>query len=240
MPPPNPFANNPLSLTITRLLQITYANDCPPCHRLLHPTQEMLSDDQLQCFPCAFTDETALITEGQDVDDELLDTHISSGIVRQVIYAINGDIKGVQSHVADTYSAEQAQQLVDLLNSTDIRACSAWEISDQHLDHDAHQYLVRVTDETWYTGLAFEAFKLWKPGALGIQLVTDYWSSLLDDLTLQAFYQEQLRNGVPTCLVNLLHLAAAASVRYVMFDPDASQLDGLPVFERVELNESHR
>lgn len=232
----NPFARSPLNLSIARLLQITYANDCPPCHRPLHPTQEMLSDEQLQCFPCAFADEAALITEGQDVDDELLAAHTSNGIVRQVIYAIEGDLKGVRSHLADACSAEQAQQLVELLSSADIPACSAWEISDQHLDHDAHQYLVRVTDETWYTGLAFEAFKLWKPGAIGIQLVTGYWSALQDDFTCQDLYQEQLRNGVPKSLVDLLHLAAAASVRYVMFDPEASQLDGLPVFERVELS----
>jgi len=232
----NPFVRSPLNLSIARLLQITYANDCPPCHRPLHPSQEMLSDEQLQCFPCAFNDETALITEGQDVDDELLAAHTSDGIVRQVIYTIEGDLQGGRCHIADTCSAEQAKQLVDLLNAAHTPTCSTWEISDQHLDPDAHQYLVRVTDETWYTGLAFEAFKLWKPGAIGIQLVTDYWSSLEDDFTWQAFHQEQLRNGVPKSLVDLLHLAAAASVRYVLFDPETSQLDGLPVFERVELS----
>lgn len=228
----NPFARNLQNLTITRLLQISYEDDSLPCHRPLHASQASLTDVQVEGYRCAFNDDTVVVAKDQRIGFDLMQQHPFTGTVLQVIYSISGDLAGVNVHLADTFSPAQAQQLVDQLN---VAASTTSEISDRHLDLDALQYLIRVTDETWYTGLAFEAFKLWKPDAIGIQLVTGYWSSLQEDFTSQDLYQEQLRNGVPKCLVDLLHLAAAASIRYVMFDPEAGQLDGLPVFERVEL-----
>ncbi|MEG7168248.1 ABC transporter substrate-binding protein, partial [Pseudomonas aeruginosa] len=48
----NPFIHGYTDFRIERTLQITYEDDCPPCYRALHPSQQILSDTQLQCFPC--------------------------------------------------------------------------------------------------------------------------------------------------------------------------------------------
>lgn len=41
---------------------------------------------------------------------------------------------------------------------------------------------------------------------------------------------EQLRTDAPTPLVDVLHLAAQADVRFLIFAPDAGILDGLPIY----------
>lgn len=43
--------------------------------------------------------------------------------------------------------------------------------------------------------------------------------------------QEQLDVGIPEALVNVLYLAALADVRLLIFDPDATVLDGLAIFD---------
>lgn len=42
--------------------------------------------------------------------------------------------------------------------------------------------------------------------------------------------QQQLSTGLPVELVEVLHLAAQADVRILIFDPDAAQLDGLHTY----------
>ena len=47
------------------LLCITFEDDCPPVWRSLHPSQAHLTDDRVALFPCIFSNDFALITEGQ-------------------------------------------------------------------------------------------------------------------------------------------------------------------------------
>lgn len=116
-----PFTH-PLATTtdfvVQRQLQITYDDDCPACYRRLHESQADLPDEALQCFPCIFQDDFALITEGHILDPVLEEQCNDIGLVRAVCYSIFSS-PGMQ-HVADTYTAESAEQLVSLLTQTAI------------------------------------------------------------------------------------------------------------------------
>ena len=104
----NPFARGYDNLHIERLLLITYENDCPPCFRPVHDSQTYLPDDELQLFPCLFNDDFALISEGQSIPEELDERCQSTGLVRQVIYAVMGEMFNEQHHVGDLYSLEES------------------------------------------------------------------------------------------------------------------------------------
>jgi hypothetical protein len=54
-------------LHIERLLLITYGDDRSHCFRPVHDSQAHLPDDALQLFPCVFSDDFALISEGQSI-----------------------------------------------------------------------------------------------------------------------------------------------------------------------------
>ncbi|QPZ58690.1 hypothetical protein [Pseudomonas aeruginosa] len=84
----NPFIHGYTDFRIERTLQITYEDDCPPCYRALHPSQQILSDTQLQCFPCIFNDDFAVVTEGREIDAALSDRCPYNGLVRNVLYGI--------------------------------------------------------------------------------------------------------------------------------------------------------
>ena len=87
----NPFIRGYQRPHIVRTLLITYEEDCPPVWRQLHPSQAHLPDDQVGLFPCLIAADFALITEGQDVSQELADKCTTEGIVRTVVYAIAAD-----------------------------------------------------------------------------------------------------------------------------------------------------
>ncbi|EMX9193358.1 TPA: ABC transporter substrate-binding protein, partial [Pseudomonas aeruginosa] len=108
----NPFIHGYTDFRIERTLQITYEDDCPPCYRALHPSQQILSDTQLQCFPCIFNDDFALVTEGREIDTALSDRCPYNGLVRNVLYGILAEQDGQQKHIGDLYSLAEAQSVV--------------------------------------------------------------------------------------------------------------------------------
>ena len=102
-PNSNPFLRGYQNLRIDRSLCITYEDDCPPVWRPLHPSQAHLTDDQVALFPCVFSNDFALITEGQDIPEDLEVQCQTEGVVRTVVYAVSGDDFGQPVHVGDTY-----------------------------------------------------------------------------------------------------------------------------------------
>jgi len=112
----NPFARGYDNLHIERLLLITYDDDCPPCFRPVHDAQAHLPDHELQLFSCLFNDDFALISEGQSIPDDLYERCQSTGVVRQVIYAVIGEVLNQQYHVGDLYSLEEAHAMVHRLS----------------------------------------------------------------------------------------------------------------------------
>ena len=233
----NPFARGYDNLHIERLLLITYANDCLPCFRSIHESQAHLLDDALELFPCVFNDDAALISEGQSIPDELEECFQSTRLVRQVVYAVTGEMLDERHHVGDLYSLEEAQAMVHRLSFDTGHYSRAWEISTAHLTDEALRHLEsRVGNaDSKPTGLLFEPFALPDCNGVGCKLIGTPWT---DDNLVQiegnlyaSLRQEQLDAGTPEALVNVLYLAALADVRLLIFDPDAAVLDGLAIFD---------
>lgn len=233
----NPFARGYDNLHIDRLLMITYENDCPPCFRPVHDSQAHLPDNELQLFPCLFNEDFALIREGQSIPDELDECCQSTGLVRQVIYAVTGEILNEQHHVGDLCSQEEAQAMVHRLSFETGHYSRAWEISTAHLPEEAMFYL-----EGWIshsasrqTGLLYELLALPDCHGIGCKLIGTPWTDEnllnIESKPYSSLRQEQLDAGTPEALVNVLYLAALADVRLLIFDPDAAVLDGLAIFD---------
>jgi len=233
----NPFARGYDNLHIERLLLITYEDDCPPCFRPVHDSQAHLPDHELQLFPCLFNDDFALISEGQSIPEELDERCQSTGLVRQVIYAVIGEVLNQQHHVGDLYTLEEAQAMVHRLSFETGHYSRAWEISTAHLPEETMLCL-----EAWLsdsalrqTGLLFELFTLSGCCGIGCKLIGTPWTDdnllNIESQPYSSLRQEQLNAGTPEALVNVLYLAALADVRLLIFDPDAAVLDGLAVFD---------
>ncbi|MBJ2281706.1 ABC transporter substrate-binding protein [Pseudomonas sp. MF6767] len=233
----NPFARGYDNLHIERLLLITYENDCPPCFRPVHDSQAHLPDNELQLLPCLFNEDFALISEGQSIPDELDERCPSTGLVRQVIYAVMGEMLNERHHVGDLYSLEEAQAKVHHLSFETGHYSRAWEISTAHLPEEAMLHL-----EEWVShfvprqnGLLFEIFTLPDCCGIGCELIGTPWTDEnllnIEGNRYSSLRQEQLDAGIPEALVNVLYLAALADVRLLIFDPDAAVLNGLVIFD---------
>lgn len=233
----NPFVRGYDKLQIERLLLITYESDCPPCFRPVHDTQAQLPDNELQLLPCLFNDDFALISEGQSIPEELEERCQSTGLVRQVIYAVMGEIFNERHHVGDLYSLEEAQAMVHHLSFETGHYSRAWEISTAHLPDEAMLCLEAWVNHSapWQTGLLFELFTLPDCYGIGCKLIGTPWTDdnllNIESQPYSSLKQEQLDAGTPEALVNVLYLAALADVRLLIFDPDAAVLDGLAIFD---------
>ncbi|MBE8591323.1 ABC transporter substrate-binding protein [Pseudomonas sp. MAFF 301449] len=233
----NPFVRGYDNLHIERLLLITYEDDCPPCFRPVHDSQAHLPDDELQLFPCLFNDDFALISEGQFIPDDLDERCHSTGLVRQVIYAVMGEVLNERHHVGDLHSLEEAQAMVHSLSFETGHYSRAWEISTAHLPEETMLCLEEwVSDSALrQTGLLFELFALPDYNGIGCKLIGTPWTDEnllnIESNRYSNLRQEQLDAGTPEALVNVLYLAALADVRLLIFDPDATILDGLAIFD---------
>ncbi|NMX53068.1 ABC transporter substrate-binding protein [Pseudomonas veronii] len=233
----NPFVRGYDNLSIERLILITYANDCPPCFRSIHDSQAHLLDDALELFPCVFNDDAALISEGQSIPDELEECFQSTGLVRQVVYAVTGEMLDERHHVGDLYSLKEAQAMVHRLSFDTGHYSRAWEISTAHLTEEALRYLEYRAGRfnAGATGLLYEPFALRDCNGLGCKLIGTPWTDenlmKIEGSPYTSLRQEQLDAGTPEALVNVLYLAALADVRLLIFDPDAAVLDGLAIYD---------
>jgi hypothetical protein len=80
----------------------------------------------------------------------------------------------------------------------------------------------------------FIPFRIPHCPAIGVKLIGTPWTDknlgYFEGITAERLRSEQRRKGVPECLIEVLHLAAVADARILIFDADAPQLQGLPVF----------
>ncbi|HFH3285703.1 hypothetical protein [Pseudomonas aeruginosa] len=233
----NPFVRDSDRLSIERQLLITYENDCPPCFRPLHESQSHLPDHEVRLFPCIFNDDFALVSEAQTIPTGLDECCQSTGLVRQVVYAVMEETLHGRWHLASLYSQEEAQVFVRRLCFETGHYSQAWEISTEHLSEEAFRYL-----EEWInrrpprqTGLLFELFALPDCCGCGCKLICTPWTDAhllhVGNHSYGELRQEQLAAGVPAPLADILYLAALADVRFLIFDPSASTLEGLPIYE---------
>ncbi|QTB44322.1 ABC transporter substrate-binding protein [Burkholderia pseudomallei] len=230
----NPFLRGFHALTIDRVLCITEDDDIPPCYRSLHASQEHLSDLDVQCRPCIFNGEYALITEDQTIPHELDAQCPNSGIVRTTVYEITGRLGDALTHVGDVYSLEAAQRTIEQIRFDTGVFSRCWEISSRHLSEDGWRYLARLADVGQPSGLLFEAFRMPASHAIGCKLIATPWTDdhlrAVDVQTAADLREEHREARVPDTLIDLLHQAGEADVRILIFDADARPLDGLPLF----------
>ncbi|HAY11675.1 MAG TPA: ABC transporter substrate-binding protein [Thauera sp.] len=234
-PNSNPFLRGYQNLRIDRSLCITHEGDCPPVWRPLHPSQAHLPDDQVALFPCVFNNDFALITEGQDIPDDLEAQCQTEGVVRTVVYAVSGDDSGQPVHVGDTYSKEAAREVVRRLSFETGFYSRCWEISSAHLTPEAGRFLAELADIATPSGFLFVAFRIPYSPAIGLKLIATPWTDAnlqhVEGISAEQLRQEHRAKGMPESLVEALHLAALADVRILVFDADANVLDGLPLYD---------
>ena len=233
-PDSNPFLRGYQKLRIDRTLCITYEDDCPPVWRPLHPSQAHLPNDQIALFPCVFNNDFALITEGQDIPEDLDAQCQTEGVVRTVVYAVSGDDSGQPVHVGDTYSEEAAREVVRRLSFETGFYSRCWEISSVHLTAEAGRFLAELADIATPSGFLFVAFRIPYSPAIGVKLIATPWTDanlqLIEGITAEQLRQEHRNKGMPESLVEVLHLAAVADVRMLVFDADAPILEGLTLY----------
>ncbi|SFY09238.1 ABC transporter substrate-binding protein [Azotobacter vinelandii] len=232
----NPFLRGYQQLSINRLLLITFEDDFPPVYRPLHRSQAHLYDHEVQCFPCIFCDEFALITEGHHIRDNLQDQCATDGIVRQVVYEIVGtDLESRPVRIGDAHSLHDAETVVRRLSFDTGHYSRAWEINTAHLPEADLQFLQQLASNFTPCGLMFEIFAVPGTGGIGCKLIGTPWTDQNLDLigkpSIEAFREELFEAGVSETLFRVLHLAALADVRVLIFDPLAKVLEGLPVFD---------
>lgn len=234
LPDSNPFFRGYQNLCIDRSLYITYEDDCPPVWRPLHPSQAHLPDDQVARFPCVFNNDFALITEGQDIPEHLDAQCQTEGVVRTVVYAVSGDDSGQPIHVGDTYSEEAAREVVRRLSFETGFYSRCWEISSAHLTAEAGRFLAELADIATPSGFLFIAFRIPYSPAIGVKLIATPWTDAnlqpIEGITAEQLRQEHRNKGMPESLVEVLHLAAVADVRMLVFDADAPILEGLTLY----------
>lgn len=231
----NPFIRGYDGLSIQRLLAISYDDDCPLTYLPLHTSQSHLGDDQITRHDCIFCDDFALVTEGQAVPPELDAQCPSHATVRTMVYAVMAEEAGQPLHVGDTYTEEAAREVVRRLKFETGFYSRAWEISSGHLTDEANRYLVELADIATPTRFLFIAFRIPYSPAIGVKLISTPWTDAnlkhAEGITAERLKQEHRKKGMPECLVEVLHLAALADVRMLVFDADAPILDGLTLYE---------
>lgn len=233
--PSNPFIRGYHDLTVHRQLVVHVAGDCPVIHRPLHPSQASLSDEQLLQSACRFNDRHAVVISGLPLDPRLIRACHHEGTVVDVIHAVIAiEAKG-PVHVGDTHSQVTAHAVAQRLAFETGHYSRCWEINSAHLCREASAYLQTLALSKVPTGLLFEVFALAASPAIGCKLYSTPWNdkTLLrtDGRRQQQLRQEHSDAGVPASLIQVLHLAALADTRILIFDPDAAMLEGLPLFD---------
>lgn len=151
-----------------------------------------------------------------------------------MVYAISGDDSGRPVHVGDTYSTEAAREVVRRLSFETGFYSQCWEISSAHLTPEAGRFLTELADIATPSGFLFVAFRIPYSPAIGVKLIATPWTDanlqLVEGISAEQLRQEHRAKGMPDSLVEVLHLAALADVRMLVFDADAPVLDGLPVY----------
>ena len=110
----------------------------------------------------------------------------------------------------------------------------AWEISSAHLTAAGERFLAELADQA-LCGYLFVAFRIPGSPAIGVKLFATSWTDAhlqyVEGISADDLCQQHRDAGVPDALADVLRLAGQADVRFLVFDGDASALDGLPVYD---------
>ena len=134
---------------------------------------------------------------------------------------------------------EQAQQIVARLRFETGHFSRCWEISTAHLPEasvDELFCLASADKPRPLRDLHLEFFEMSGHRVVGCKLRNTPWTDdhlELCSTTPADLRQRQLDFGLPVEFVELLHLAGQANVRFLLFDPEAAPLAGLPCFANI-------
>jgi hypothetical protein len=136
--------------------------------------------------------------------------------------------------VGDVYSARAARRVVRRLDFNAGRHSRCWEINTAHLTEEAERYLTERADQA-RAGILFVPFRIPHGPAVGVKLLDTPWTDAhlipVNGITAEDLRKQHRDFGVPDALADVLHLAAAAEARLLVFDAAAPVLDGLPVVD---------
>jgi hypothetical protein len=107
-------------------------------------------------------------------------------------------------------------------------------VSWYHLDDAALAYLGEATRRGTKHSMSHHIFLI-TPSTIGFQLIGTPWDTTrpccFQDFTAEELRQAHLEYGIPPSLVDILHLAGEAGLHYLIFDGNAPEIDGLPVYD---------
>lgn len=111
----------------------------------------------------------------------------------------------------------------------------AYEICSGHLPEEDWMELQHLAEHADTSLLLFECFTLPDSDAVGFKLIGTPW---IDEhlckvmgYELSTLQAKQAEEAFPTEVINILTLAAQADVRFLIFDPNAYVLEGLPLYD---------
>lgn len=159
--------------------------------------------------------------------------------VRELSYVVHAKDKDQTLVLGVQPTLEQAQRIVQRLSFETGHFSRCWEISTAHLPEaivDALFRLASVDRPLHLRQQHIEFFEMSGHSVVGCKLRNTPWTD--DNLERQStspaeLRQRQLEYGLPAELVEILQLAGQADVRFLLFDPDATPLVGLPSFAKV-------
>jgi hypothetical protein len=104
-----------------------------------------------------------------------------------------------------------------------------------HVCQQSLVYLHALTQLNRLSSRLFNVFRVPAGNLIGIKLLNTPWTDsnlqALEGKTALELRAEHERSGVPSMLLNVLHLAGEADVRFLILDPDGFVLNGLPVHD---------
>jgi hypothetical protein len=230
----NPFVRGYEGLSVQRLLAINCTDDHPMIHLPLHASQSYLPDDAIERRVCLYWKNFALIDEDQEVPFDLRMQLQGEGYVCAVVYAVTATESDRSLRVGDTCSEEAAHEVVRRLRFETGVYSRCWEISSAHLSVQAHRFLAELADVATPSGFLFVAFRIPHSRAIGVKLIGTPWADSnlrsVHGITAERLRQKQRGKDMPEPLVEVLHLAALANARILIFDPEAPVLAGLTLY----------
>lgn len=233
---PNPFIRGFSKLRVERELIVDTGTNDELVYVRLHESQSNLLDAQVLFRPCVFNGYFALVVDGgQQPDKKLQRECLDRGRVRDVMHAILYERDGSDALVGYSRSHLHVASVMKHLTFQTGHYSRSWEINSAHVTRDAMGYLAELADMATPTRFWFVAFRMPYSQAIGIKLNTTPWIDegiqRAEGASARPLRQIFLDGGMPEPLADVINLAVLADVRFLIFDPDAPVLDGLPLYD---------
>lgn len=233
---PNPFIRGFNKLRVERTLIIDAGANDHLVYVRLHESQSNLPDANVLFHPCVFNGSFALIVDGEQQPDRKFRSEcLDSGHVRDVMHAIFHEQDGSDALVGYSPSHLHLAGVMKHLTFQTGHYSRSWEINSAHVTQEAMAYLTELADIATPTRFWFVAFRMPYSQAIGIKLNTTPWIDesirRAEGASARPLRQIFLDGGMPESLADVIILAVLADVRFLIFDPDARVLDGLPLYD---------